>query len=152
MSLIPKSWTGVDELRDKVWLLEKKIESLEMMYPHGQQPRPTPTPQREDKAASVSPAQEFYNAAGGYAWFRRNVTEEQTCVKLNRRSDWKHKQYQLTFGIFHRGRSKSKTFNTRREAEQFAFDVLKIHEAECIARKKPTDWWNRVKIFEEIKP
>lgn len=103
------------------------------------------------KAPDVSPALEFYNAAGGYAWFRRNVTSERSCVKLSKRNDWKYKQWQLTFGAFVKGRSKCKSFNTRREAEQFAFDVLTIHEAECIKRKAPTDWWNRVKIFEVIK-
>lgn len=105
----------------------------------------------DDKAPDVSPALEFYNAAGGYAWFRRNVTSERSCVKLSKRNDWKYKQWQLTFGAFVKGRSKCKSFTSRREAEQFAFDVLTIHEAECIKRKAPTDWWNRVKIFEVIK-
>lgn len=167
MSIIPKSWTGVDELRDEMWKLQQKVDLLEsVLIAYAQQPRPTPTPERalnaaavladaiakhDDKAPDVSTALEFYNAAGGYAWFRRNVTTHKSCVKLNHRSDWKHKQYQLTFGIFHKGLSKSKTFNTRREAEKFAFEVLSIHESECIKRKSPTDWWNRVKIFEVIK-
>lgn len=105
----------------------------------------------DDKAPDVSPALEFYNAAGGYAWFRRNVTSERSCVKLGKRNDWKYKQWQLTFGAFVKGRSKCKSFDTRREAEQFAFAVLTIHESECIKRKSPTDWWSRVKIFEVIK-
>lgn len=179
MSIIPKSWTGVDELRDQVWQLQQKVELLEMLYARVPQPRPVsvdpagkaghsvaPTPERalnaaavlaeaiakhDDKAPDVSPALEFYNAAGGYAWFRRNVTSERSCVKLSKRNDWKYKQWQLTFGAFVKGRSKCKSFNTRREAESFAFDVLTIHEAECIKRKAPTDWWNRVKIFEVIK-
>jgi len=165
MSIIPKSWTGVDELRDQIWQLQQKVELLEMLYARVQQPRPTATPERalnaatvlaeaiathNDKAPDVSPALEFYNAAGGYAWFRRNVTSERSCVKLNKRSDWKNKQWQLTFGKFVKGRSKSSTFATRLEAEQFAFDVLTIHEAECIKRKASTDWWSRVKIFEVI--
>ena len=103
------------------------------------------------KAPDVSPALEFYNAAGGYAWFKRHATKSASVVHLYHRTDSRGKQWQATFGSTHKGRSKSKTFDSRREAEQFAFDVLTIHEAECIKRKAPTDWWNRVKIFEVIK-
>lgn len=167
MSIIPKSWTGVDELRDQVWQLQQKVELLEMLYARVPQPRPVsvdpagkighsvaPAPaieKHDDKAPNVSPALEFYNAAGGYLWFRRNVTKSASVVHLYHRTDSRGKQWQATFGSTHKGRSKSKTFDTRREAEQFAFDVLTIHEAECIKRKAPTDWWNRVKIFEVIK-
>lgn len=167
MSIIPKSWTGVDELRDQVWQLQQKIELLEMLYARVPQPRPVgvdpagkighsvaPSPaieKHEDKAPDVSPALEFYNAAGGCAWFKRHATKSASVVHLYHRTDSRGKQWQATFGSTHKGRSKSKTFDTRREAEQFAFDVLTIHEAECIKRKAPTDWWNRVKIFEVIK-
>lgn len=206
MSIIPKSWTGVDELRDQVWQLQQKVELLEMLYARVQQPRPVsvdpagkighsvvpdserqpsftyvfegpvggggsgrnvpPSPERalnaaavlaeaiakhDAKAPDVSPALEFYNAAGGYAWFKRHATKSASVVHLYHRTDSRGKQWQATFGSTHKGRSKSKTFDSRREAEQFAFDVLTIHEAECIKRKAPTDWWNRVKIFEVIK-
>ena len=178
MSIIPKSWTGVDELRDQMWQLQQKVELLEMLYARVQQPRPVsvdpagkighsvvPSPERalnaaavlaeaiakhDDKAPDVSPALEFYNAAGGYAWFKRHATKSASVVHLYHRTDSRGKQWQATFGSTHKGRSKSKTFDTRREAEQFAFDVLTIHEAECIKRKAPTDWWSRVKIFEVI--
>lgn len=179
MSIIPKSWTGVDELRDQVWQLQQKVELLEMLYARVQQPRPVsvdpagkighsvaPSPERAlnaaavlaeaiakhgDKAPDVSPALEFYNAAGGYAWFKRYVTPRKSIVNLYQRMEVGRNDWRIMFGAFVKGRSKSKHFNTRREAEQFAFDVLTIHEAECIKRKAPTDWWNRVKIFEVIK-
>lgn len=105
----------------------------------------------DDKAPDVSPALEFYNAAGGYAWFKRYATPRNSVVNLYHRADVDRKHWRVMFGCTARGRSKSKTFDSRREAEQFAFDVLTIHEAECIKRKAPTDWWNRVKIFEVIK-
>lgn len=105
----------------------------------------------DDKAPDVSPALEFYNAAGGYAWFKRYVTPRKSIVNLYQRMEVGRNDWRIMFGAFVKGRSKSKHFNTRREAEQFAFDVLTIHEAECIKRKAPTDWWNRVKIFEVIK-
>ena len=166
MSLIPKSWTGVDELRDEMWKLVQKVELLEMLYAGVPQPRPTPTPERalnaaavladaiakhDDKAPDVSPALEFYNAAGGYAWFKRYVTTFSSVVNLYHRADVGRKHWYIRFGRTVKGRAKSKTFATRREAEQFAFDVLTIHEAECIKRKAPTDWWSRVKIFEVVK-
>ena len=105
----------------------------------------------EDKAPDVSPALEFYNAAGGYTWFKHYAMKSGSVVHLYRRTDGRGKQWQATFGSTHKGRSRSKTFATRREAEQFVFDVLTIHEAECIKRKSPTDWCNRVKIFDLIK-
>ena len=181
MSIIPKSWTGVDELRDQVWQLQQKVELLEMLYARVQQPRPVsvdpagkighsvaPSPERalnaaavlaeaiakhDDKSPDVSPALEFYNAAGGYLWFRRNATHGKVRVgSIYFRDDNGRRYWSLLFGDkTFAGRSRSKTFASRREAEQFAFDVLTIHEAECIKRKASTDWWNRVKIFEVIK-
>lgn len=180
MSIIPKSWTGVDELRDQVWQLQQKVELLEMLYARVPQPRPVsvdpagkighsvaPTPERalnaaavlaeaiakhDDKAPDVSPALEFYNAAGGYAWFKKNATAGKTAIgSIRLRTDKTSLPWKFDIGRHGAGRSKSRCFATRREAEQFAFEVLTIHEAECIKRKAPTDWWNRVKIFEVIK-
>ena len=106
----------------------------------------------DDKAPDVSPALEFYNAAGGYAWFKKNATAGKTAIgSIRLRTDKTSLPWKFDIGRHGAGRSKSRCFATRREAEQFAFDVLSIHEAECIKRKAPTDWWNRVKIFEVIK-
>lgn len=105
-----------------------------------------------DKTPDVSPALEFYNAAGGYAWFKKNATAGKTAIgSIRLRTDKTALPWKFDIGRHGAGRSKSRCFATRRKAESFAFDVLTIHEAECIKRKAPTDWWNRVKIFEVIK-
>ena len=104
----------------------------------------------------ASDALTFYEQLGGYTVVSR-LTELEPFVQID---DETHRallrqQAKWRFQFFTAPRKytkrKSKMFHTRLQAEQFAFDVLKIHEAQCIARNKPTDWWNRVTIFEEIK-
>lgn len=104
MSIIPKSWTGVDELRDQMWKLQQKVDLLEtVLIAYAQQPRPV----------SVDPAGKI---------------GQSTLPSPERALD--------AAAVL---------------ADAIAKHDLKIHEAECIAREKPTDWWSRVKIFEVVK-
>lgn len=149
-----ESITGVAELRAMIAKQQRRIDDLELAV-QGLR-RPLVAAQVLGEAIvkeTPTAAMAFYEDVGGYMWFKSNVTVGRRNVcKIRQRTIGTKMYWQIVFGIWGsgRGRSKSKCFPTRREAEQFAFDVLQIHDAECTRRNKSTDWWNRVTIFEQL--
>ena len=152
-----ESITGVAELRAMIAKQQRRIDDLELAVQGLRRPLVAAQVLAEaiveetGKVAATTEALSFYESAGGFFWFKRATSKERHRVcSIWYRDMTVPKPWVLTFGSKGKGTTKSKAFPTRGEAEQFAFDVLQIHDGECTRRNKSTDWWKRVTIFEQL--
>lgn len=109
-----------------------------------------PSTQKEIRRPNLiaNTPQQFYDQMGGYDMMRTVTKYERFIFIQHHPSDRKPYDLIVTKGTGYQHRIKRKTFKTREEAEQFAFDVLQIHEAQCIKNNSSTKWMQNVNIFE----